>query len=69
MTSLAPKTVQIPFETYQRLLNHLSVHASTDTWAHELLSELENEAKPVSTLPNGSYVPDGDADRTTHPLN
>lgn len=69
MTSLAPKTVQIPFETYQRLLNHLSVHATTDTWAHELLSELEKEAQSVSAFPNGSYALDPDSGETNYSFN
>jgi hypothetical protein len=33
--------VQIPYETYQRLMNHLSIHAETDAWAKQLLLELQ----------------------------
>lgn len=33
--------IKIPYETYQRLLNHLSIHAETDAWAKQLLAELQ----------------------------
>ena len=31
----------IPYETYQRLIDHLSIHAETDAWAKQLLAELQ----------------------------
>jgi hypothetical protein len=37
--------MKIPDPTYQRLIEHLQAHAPTDTWAAELLKELEREAK------------------------
>ncbi len=48
--------IRIKRETYQRLLEHLSIHAPTDEWAASLLAELEAEAKPSYLLPSGSYL-------------
>ncbi|MGH2415747.1 MAG: hypothetical protein ACRDEA_19060 [Microcystaceae cyanobacterium] len=42
-----PEAVQIPYPTYQNLLDHLQIHATTDSWAEALLTELQAEAKPV----------------------
>ncbi|MGH2414815.1 MAG: hypothetical protein ACRDEA_14220 [Microcystaceae cyanobacterium] len=42
-----PEAVHIPYPTYQNLLDHLQIHATTDSWAEALLTELEAEAKPV----------------------
>jgi hypothetical protein len=39
--------IKIPSETYQRLIEHLQAHAPTDSWAAELLKELERTAKPA----------------------
>ncbi len=33
--------VKIPYETYERLIAHLSVHSATDGWAKQLLNELQ----------------------------
>lgn len=66
MASLTPKTV-IPFETYQRLLTHLEAHAPTDSWAAQLLSELEKETKTLSVLPSGSlYLDVESANASSH---
>jgi hypothetical protein len=51
--------IKIPKDTYQRLIEHFQAHAPTDSWAAELLKELEREAKPVHQLPTGSYLLDG----------
>jgi hypothetical protein len=59
MTYLAPKNIRIPFEVYQRLLNHLELHAPTDAWAAQLLAELQKEARDASVFPSGTRVLDG----------
>jgi hypothetical protein len=33
--------IKIPYETYQRLIDHLSIHAETDAWVKQLLLELQ----------------------------
>ena len=49
-----PEAVQIPYSTYQNLLEHLQIHAPTDGWAASLLQQLQKEAEPVSNqLPVG----------------
>ena len=43
---MKPKSVQIPYEVYQNLINHLEVHAPTDTWAKTCLEQLEKQSRP-----------------------
>ena len=52
--------IRIPRSTYQRLLEHLQAHAATDSWAAQLLSELEQQAKPAHILPSGLYLLDSE---------
>jgi hypothetical protein len=52
--SLLPTAVQIPYSTYQNLLDHLLVQAPTDAWAQALLQELQAAAKPVVAPKAGS---------------
>ncbi len=47
-----PDTIKIPYSTYQNLLDHLQIHASTDGWAASVLKELEEESQPIFTLPS-----------------
>jgi hypothetical protein len=47
-----PEAVQIPYSTYQNLLEHLPVHAPTDGWAASLLQQLQAEAQVISTQPS-----------------
>jgi hypothetical protein len=54
--------ISIPQVTYQRLLEHLQIHAPTDSWASSLLEELQQEAKPAYLLPSGSYLLDSEVD-------
>jgi hypothetical protein len=44
---MKPFTVNIPYSTYQSLLEHLQIHAHTDAWASSLLKELESAARPI----------------------
>lgn len=43
---MKPEThsVQIPAEVYQNLIDHLSVHAPTDSWANRCLQELTEKS-------------------------
>lgn len=52
---------QIPRSTYDHLVQHLEIHASTDAWAAAVLQELEKEAKPVrlGVTPKGAWIVDG----------
>jgi predicted nucleotide-binding protein (sugar kinase/HSP70/actin superfamily) len=54
------KMIKIPQSTYQRLLEHLQAHAPTDSWAAQVLSELEQKAKPAYILPSGTYILDSE---------
>ena len=58
---MKPKSVQIPYEVYQNLINHLEVHAPTDTWAKTCLEQLEKESIAVYNshkLRSGTYIID-----------
>ena len=57
-----PDYIRLPRTTYQRLLKHLQAHAATDSWAAQLLKELEQKAKPAYVLPSGSYLLSGEDD-------
>jgi hypothetical protein len=46
--------IRLPRSTYQCLLEHLSLHSATDSWAESLLKELQQEVKPVA--PCGSII-------------
>ncbi len=48
--------LRIKREIYEKLVDHLSLHAATDPWAASLLAELEADAKPSYVLPSGSYL-------------
>jgi len=41
------KAVQIPYGTYQRLVDYLATYGATDGWSKSLLDELEQEKKVV----------------------
>jgi hypothetical protein len=41
------KAVQIPYETYKRLVDYLAAYGATDGWSMALLDELEQEKKVV----------------------
>ena len=59
---MSEKMIQIPQSTYQRLLEHLQAHAATDSWAAQLLKELEQKMKPAYILSSGSYLLDSKVD-------
>ena len=40
-------SVQIPPEIYKNLINHLSTHAATDSWAKQCLEELTEKASEI----------------------
>ena len=42
--------MQIPYEVYQDLINHLTLHASTDAWAKSCLEHLEKQAIAVHNI-------------------
>lgn len=42
-----PESMQIPIEVYQDLVNHLEVHAPTDTWAKSCLDRLTEQSIAV----------------------
>lgn len=42
-----PESIQIPIEVYQDLVNHLEVHAPTDTWAKTCLDRLTEQSVAV----------------------
>ena len=41
------ESIQIPIEVYQDLINHLEVHAATDTWAKSCLKGLIQQSVAV----------------------
>lgn len=45
-----PESIQIPLEVYQDLINHLTLHASTDAWAKSCLRHLEKRAIAVHNI-------------------
>ena len=45
-----PEAMQIPYEVYQDLINHLTLHASTDAWAKSCLENLEHSAIAVHDI-------------------
>ena len=58
---MKPKSVQIPYEVYQNLINHLEAHAPTDTWDKTCLEQLEKESIVVHNpykLRSGAYIID-----------
>jgi hypothetical protein len=57
-----PDYIRLPRTTYQRLLQHLSLHSATDSWAESLLEELQQEVKPAYLLSSGSYLLDSEVE-------
>ena len=41
------ESIQIPVEVYRDLINHLEVHAATDTWAKSCLKRLTQQSVAV----------------------
>ena len=39
------QSVQIPLWVYHNLVNHLKIHANTDSWANQCLEQLQQEVK------------------------
>ena len=39
------KTVSLPYSVYRNIVDHLSIHASTDSWAESCLKQLEEESE------------------------
>lgn len=56
------RDIRIKRDTYDDLIQHLQVHAPTDSWAKSLLEQLQSEAKPCYLLESGSYLLDGRID-------
>lgn len=50
-----PESVQIPIEVYQDLVNHLEVHATTDTWAKSCLDRLTEQSIAVYVIGRMRY--------------
>ena len=42
-----PESMQIPYEVYQDLVNHLTLHASTDAWAKSCLERLQKRSLAI----------------------
>ena len=50
---MSEKRVCLPYSVYRNIVDHLSVHASTDSWAESCLKQLEEESEvrePVASL-------------------
>ena len=48
---MSEKKVYLPYSVYKNIVDHLSVHASTDSWAESCLKQLEEESEirePIS---------------------
>ena len=42
--------MQIPYEVYQDLINHLTLHAHTDAWAKSCLENLQQRSLAVHNI-------------------
>lgn len=50
---MSDKKVCLPYSVYRNIVDHLTVHASTDSWAESCLEQLESESEvrePVASL-------------------
>lgn len=50
MMTPKPESMQVPYEVYQDLVNHLEVHAATDTWAESCLRSLQKRSLAVHDI-------------------
>jgi hypothetical protein len=57
-----PDYIRLSRTTYQRLIEHLSLHSATDSWAESLLKELQQEVKPAYLCKSGSYLLDSEVE-------
>ena len=42
---MSDKKVCLPYSVYRNIIDHLTVHASTDSWAESCLKQLESESE------------------------
>ena len=50
---MTEKKVYLPYSVYRNIVDHLTVHASTDSWAESCLKQLEEESEirePLSSI-------------------